>query len=219
MLPLLWFMAPEHSDRLVELPVRSVDVFERDGRNVRALRVFCPSSHASVHASTCAACSFAHTISDTAVSCAPLDIPGELEPVPDKPLFLGPDALALGTPVGAVCATRSVAVRVDVPVARARALLEREALVVVLTHDDRVHGVLSAAAPLDELSSLGDADGRVPVLHESTPLIEAIDLMLHGRVRLVSAIGNDRRFLGLVTDLDVLRWAARHQLYPHSGRR
>jgi hypothetical protein len=212
-------MAPEHSDRLVELPVRSMDVFERGGRNVRALRVFCPSRHASVHASACTACPFAHTVSDTAVSCAPPGIPGELEPVPDKPLFLGPDALALGTPVGAVCAPRSVAVRVDVPVARARMLLDREAFVVVLTHDDRVHGVLSAAAPRDELSSLGDVDSRVPVLRESAPLIEAIDLMLHGHVRLVSVTGDNQRFLGLVTDLDVLRWAARHQLYPHCGQR
>ncbi|HXN32727.1 MAG TPA: CBS domain-containing protein [Polyangiaceae bacterium] len=213
------FMPPEHPERPQELPVRSLEVFERDGRSARALRVFCPPRHASVAARTCTACPFAQTVSETTVTCAPPALPGGREAAPDNPLFLGPDALALRTPVGAVCALRSVAVRVDVPVARARRLLDRDPFVVVLTEDDRVRGVLSAAEPSDELIALDEIDGRTPALPESAPLIEAIELMLHGHVRLVSVTGENHHFLGLVADLDVLRWAARHNLPPDSKPR
>jgi predicted transcriptional regulator len=147
-------------------------------------------------------------VSETAVMCAPPGIFEEAEPAPDQPLFLGPDARALRTPLGAICAPHSVAVRVDMPIVQARLLLARETIVVVLTYDDEVRGILSAALPhppsaLDELDECADA------IPESAPLVEAIELMVHRHVRLVPLIGDGRRFAGLVSDLDVLRWATR----------
>jgi CBS domain-containing protein len=209
-------MAPEDSGRPIELPVRSLEIFERDGRTVRALRVFCPSRYRSIDSSTCAVCPFVHTVSDTAVACAPPGVDADAEPAPDKPLFLGPDALALRTPAGAVCAAHSVAVRADVPMAHARSVLNHEPFVVVLTSDDRVRGVLSTAELSDELTALGEMADRTPTVPEYAPLIEAIELMLHSHVRMVPVVGEDRRFLGLVADLDVLRWAARYHTSPHA---
>jgi CBS domain-containing protein len=206
-------MTSEPSHPPIELPVRSLEIVERDGRRVRALRVFCPRHRASIDTGTCTACAFAHTVSDAAVTCSPPGISDEREGAAGRPLFLGADALALRTPVGAVCAPRSVAVRVDVPVDEARKLLEHDPFVVVLTPDGLVHGVLSSAEPT-ELAALWLMDGHTPELPESAPLIEAIELMLHSHVRLVPVTGTDRQFLGFVADLDVLRWAARHRLSP-----
>ena len=209
-------MAPEDSGRPVELPVRSLEILERDGRTVRALRVFCPSRYRSIGSSTCAVCPFVRTLSDTAVTCAPPGADADAEPAADKPLFLGPDALALRIPVGAVCAARAVAVRADVRMAHARSVLNDEPFVVVLSRDDRVRGVLSTAELSDELPPLGEMADRTPTVPEYAPLIEAIELMLHSHVRIVPVVGEDRRFLGLVADLDVLRWAARYHMSPHA---
>jgi len=204
-----------HEGTPVELPVRSVDILERNGRTVRALRVFCPPRYRSVDSSTCAACTFVHTFSDVAVTCAPPGESAEADPAPDKPLFLGPEALALRTPVGSVCSLRSIAVREDVSPAQARGALDRYPFAVVLAPNDHVCGVLSAAEPPDLHAALSEADGRTPTLPEFAPLIEAIELMLHAHVRLVPVVDENRRFLGVVADLDVLRWAARYQSAPH----
>src|SRR6202022_638658 len=147
-----------------------------------------------------------HVVCETAVTCAPPGIPQEPEWSPDTPLFLGSDALALDTPVGAVCALHTVAVRVDVPVAHARRLLDRDAIVVVLTADDQVHGILSAAEPPEGLTALVEMEDRTRVLPESAALIEALELMMHSRVRVVAVTGDGSRFVGLVADLDLLRW-------------
>jgi CBS domain-containing protein len=200
---------PPRREGPVELPVRSVDILERNGRTVR-LRVFCPSRYRSVDSSTCTVCPFVQTFSVIAVTCAPPGVSAEAGATRDKPLFLGPEALALRTPVGSVCALRSVAVRDDVSPAHARSVLDRYPFAVVLTPDDRVRGILSEAEPSDA-RSLGEIDGRTPILPEYAPLIEAIELMLRGHVRLVPVVDEKRRFLGLVADLDVLRWAARYQ--------
>jgi CBS domain protein len=207
-------MAPGHSDRPVDLPVRSLLILERDGRRERALRVLCPRRHASIDTRVCTTCSFAHRVSEAAVTCAASGIPEGPESAPDRPLVLGPDALSLRTPVGAVCALHSVAVRVDMPIAHARKLLDRHAVVVVLTADDRVHGVLSAAEPPEGLTALVELESRTRELPESAPLIEAIELMVHRHVRLVSVTADDGHFVGLVADLDVLRWVARRRLTP-----
>ncbi len=201
-------MVPTRPERTVELPVRSLQILERDGRRVRALRVLCPRVRASIAPTACTTCPFVRGMSEIAVTCAPPGIPGGPESSSRTLLFVGPDALALHTPVGAVCAPCSVAVRVDVPIARARGLLDRHSFVVVLTSDDRVHGILSAVKPLEGLSTLAEMDDSTHALPESAPLTEAIELMVHGHVRFVFVTGDDRHFVGLVTDLDVLRWVA-----------
>jgi len=206
-----WIMAQQDSDRSVDLPVRSLEIFEGNGRSARALRVFCPTRNASTDTSDCARCPFLHSVSDTNVSCAPAGVAPTPESALDGPLFLGPDALAKRTPVGAVCAAHSVAVRVDVSVARARLLLDRNPQVVVLSANDEVRGTLSATEPADGLSSLGELAADGPVLRESAPLIHAIDRMVHGHMRFLAVTREDRRFVGLISDLDVLRWVARRR--------
>jgi CBS domain-containing protein len=208
-------VARGHADRPVELAVRSVEIFEQDGRRLRTIRVFCPRRYASVSASNCTTCPFARAVSEATITCMPPSLPLGFAWAPDKPLVRGPESLALRTPVGAVCAVHAVAVRVDVPVAQARTLLERVAVVVVLSADDHVHGVLSAAEPPEGLMDLREMENRADMLTESAPLIEAIDRMLHGRVRCVVVTGDDRDFVGIVADLDVLRWVAhRRRIVP-----
>jgi CBS domain-containing protein len=212
-------MAPEQSKRPVELPVRSLEIVERNGQSVRALRVFCPSRYGSIDTSTCAGCPFVQALSETSVACAPPDVPGDPEGAAGKPLFLGAQALALRTPVGEVCSTRAVAVRVDVPLEQARRVLLEYPSVVVIGDDDQVRGILSAAEPSDELATLAELPQHTPTVPEYAPLIEAIELMLRGHVRLVPVVGEDRRFRGHIADLDVLRWAARYQRPPQSKTR
>ncbi len=125
------------------------------------------------------------------------------------PLFLGSHPFALHTPLGSVCARQSFAVRDDVPVVEARKLLDENAVVVVLTRDNRVRGVLAAAKPPRALTALWQIENSTHELPECAPLVGAFELMAHGHVRLVTVTGVDRRFVGLVADLDVLRWVAR----------
>jgi CBS domain protein len=192
----------------IHLPVWSVEVFARVGQPVRALRVFCPRINASIETTACNACVFIREASETAIACAPPGIAAPPDSVPEPLLFLGPDALALGVPVGAVCALHSIAVRVDVPVAYARTLLDRDRVVVVLNAADEVRGILSAARPPDGLAALADIDDCADGLPETAPLVEAIEIMVHRHVRVVFVTARDGHFVGLVTDLDVLRWAA-----------
>jgi len=214
-------MARGELPKSVALTVHDVETLERDGRSVRTGCVFCPLRHESTDVKACATCPFASAVSDAEVHCGP---PVALEPREldrDASLFLGPDARATRMHLGAVCAPRAVAVRDDVPLAQAAALLKRERYVLVLTGDDEVCGVLSAAEPPADpvVDGVGpppvaaqskhlELGGRFRVLPESTPLSEAIGLMVHGHVRLVAVTTDRRRFVGLVTDLDVLRWAA-----------
>jgi predicted transcriptional regulator len=159
-------------------------------------------------------------VSDVEVTCEPPAALDSSPHAPDASLFLGPDARATRTRVGAVCAPHSLAIRADVPAAQAAALLTRQNFVVVLTSDNEVCGILSAAEPPRRLALLDGADpegawskphetgGRFRVLHESATLSEAIDLMVHNHVRLVALTSDERRFVGFVSDLDVLRWAS-----------
>ena len=215
-------MTCREPSRPVELAVHELETLERDGRSERTLRVFCPLRHESADVRSCAGCEFARQVSDVRVACEPPVAFDPRDADREGALLLGPDAKALRTPLGAVCAPHSVAVRVDVPLAQAVALLTHEKFVVVLTSDDQVCGVLSAAEPPRQASVLDGADGAAGgtwssphgtdgpfrVLPESAPLSEAIELMVRGHVRLVAVTGESRRFVGLVTDLDILRWAA-----------
>jgi CBS domain-containing protein len=85
---------------------------------------------------------------------------------------------------------------------------------VVLTADDRVHGIFSSAEPPEGLMALAEMEDPARVLPESAALIEALELMMLSRVRVVAVTGDGGRFVGLVADLDLLRWVARHRLQP-----
>jgi CBS domain len=193
----------------VEIPVRTLEIHDRSGQPTRALRVFCPRSHASIETRACASCEFAEAFDETAVVCRRGDRGNPEPPARGQSLFIGPNALALRTPLGSVCAVHSVAVRVDVPVAHARKLLDRDAVVIVLDADERVTGVMLASDPIHRLAALDDVENRTPALPESAPLVEAFELMVHSRARFVPVTGDEGRFVGVVADLDVLRWVAR----------
>ena len=208
-------MTVVHPGRPVELPVRRLEIVERDGERARALHVFCPGRQSSVDATVCATCAFAHTTSETSVICTPHGPPEPVHLDRDPLLFLGPDALALRTPVGTVSALHTMAVRVDAPMAQARKLLQENAIVVVLTPENLVHGVLSSYDDSKGLRALSATGERAHLLPESAPLIEAVELMVHGHVRLVTLTGGEGRFVGVVADLDVLRWVARSRQAAH----
>jgi len=55
-----------------------------------------------------------------------------------------------------------------------------------------LHGIVRVVAPV----------------HEATPLAIVIERMVHDRARALPVVDEDGRPVGLVTDLDALRWVA-----------
>ncbi len=157
----------------------------------------------------CRECTFGRGESEGAVLCALPAGPDEAESAPDTPLFLGPCAQSLHTVLGGAFASYATAVRVDVPVAEALGILEREGIVAIVDANGALRGVLSASEPHDRLRTLTALDEEDPGLAESAPLADAIERLVHGRARFIPVTGDHRRFEGIVADLDVLRWAAR----------
>jgi aminoglycoside phosphotransferase family enzyme/predicted kinase/CBS domain-containing protein len=200
-------VVPTRPGRPRVLPIHRLDIVEADGRIVQEERIFCPRRLASVDATTCRECAFGRGESEEAVLCGLPARDGEAESAPDSPLFLGPCALSLHTVLGGAFAPNATAVRVDVPVAEALRILERESVVAVIDADGALRGLLSAAAPPDRLRTLTALDEEDSGLAESASLADAIERLVHGRARFIPVTGDHRRFEGIVADLDVLRWA------------
>jgi len=186
--------------------VSEVETFELDGQRGRVLRVFCASRGHSVDPSACAACSFGSVVSRETVDCC---WPGaEPQADPRAPLYIGADASALHTPVGAVCAAHVLAVRAKTPAAELRGALQGQPYVVVVGADDHVLGVVTDGLSQRQVAG-GTAEGTAPTVREAEPLRNAIERMIHGRRRFLPVVDDAGRFVGAVTDLDVLRWVKR----------
>jgi hypothetical protein len=203
-------MGDENGSSGGALPVRAVEMLDRDGRRTFALRVFCPRHHHSMDPAACVACPFVSSVSRHGVVCR---APGAVAAPPDAsaPLYLGPQASALRTPIGAVCSARVVAVRKGLSEEQVRSALDGAPYVVVLGEGDRVCGIVSNALSSQRSGRMGvDDDSRQATLEESAPLRDAIERMVRGELRVLPVVDAVGRFVGTVTDLDILRWVS-HQ--------
>jgi aminoglycoside phosphotransferase family enzyme/predicted kinase/CBS domain-containing protein len=201
-------VVPTRPGRPRILPIRRLDIVDADGRIEQQERIFCPRRHASLDATMCSDCAFGRGESKEAVLCALPARADEIESAPETPLFLGPRAQSLRTVLGGALTSHTTAVRVDVPVAEALRVLERDGIVAVVDANGALRGVLSTAEPHDRLRALTALDNKDLGLAESAPLADAIERLVHGRARFIPVTGDCGRFEGMVADLDVLRWAA-----------
>ncbi len=71
-------------------------------------------------------------------------------------------------------------------------------------------GTIDAGDLAASLAAAADAARPVRPVHESAPLRVAVERMVHERARALPVVDDAGRVVGLLTDLDALRWVARH---------
>lgn len=222
------------STPLEGLLVRTHEVIGREGARARALLVFCPSRERSVDLQTCARCPHLTSLPDAVdvpgacVRCTP---PGG--PALDNSIAAAPPsvaALAAQTTVGATMGSRVICVQPEVTVASVRDEFSRANAVFlpVVEASGRLLGVLwrndLAPPKIREISALRDRlgagsittaaeqmDPRPIVLHEGSPLSDALRAMTVDRARTVAVVDADGAAMGLLSDLEVLMWFARQR--------
>ncbi|HEX8792420.1 MAG TPA: CBS domain-containing protein [Polyangiaceae bacterium] len=183
----------EH-ERTARLGVRQRIVLAHGGRRV-ALSVFCPRHLQSTHLDVCRRCPRAVRIDDTSVTCLP-----EVDPVRAE------------SSVGSAMGEASLAIEAGLPVAELARLVKSAGwmAVVVLDADHRALGLIDREAVTGADPSVA-AESLVrpvePVL-ESSPVISVVHRMVHERARALPVMDAGRSAVGLVTDLDALRWVA-----------
>ena len=112
-------------------------------------------------------------------------------------LFIGAGAVAMSVCAGDLIGPRTLAVR-DRGCAPPAEAEHRTTPVVILDANDH------------PVETVVDQDTRgAHCLRESASLHDALDLMIHHHERFVPLVNADGSLVGLLTDLDVLRWVAR----------
>jgi CBS domain-containing protein len=187
------------------LTVRRRDILSPGGRRRRST-VFCPSENQSVDLAWCRGCPLAERVDGDAVRCSP-------DPAANT---AAPTARIGGeTPVGAVMSARHVSALPEVPAGQVAKATGGAPDVAVLVVDDGDHllGVIEpavlAASPTDTLAAtIGQ---RAPSIREDRSVAEAIECMVRGHRRFLPVVQEDGRVVGVLSDLDILRWVARAQ--------
>jgi hypothetical protein len=202
-------LAPEASS--ATLPVAWRETVSASGVDSEA-QVFCPGERRSVPLDWCATCPAARHVGADEVRCTP-----------------GPRTLSSGEGtarrgehafVGEVLARRHLCVLADVPAGRiAAALSEAPALaVVVVDGGGRFVRLVPAetvvSSPAGELAR--ELPGAGACVAESASLADAIVQMARTHARFLAVTGRGERVVGVLGDLDALRWVASHG--PDEGR-
>jgi CBS domain-containing protein len=190
---------------VVSLEVHHRDLLAQGGCRHEA-SVFCPVERASVGVEWCRGCPLVRRVSGQAVECTPgaAPSPGTSDPV----------RLGTGACVGEVMGTRQFSVLPEVPARDiVRALRDTPGAPVVVVDDgDRLLGVIepfvAASAPLGARASALRHDRSA--ITESASLADAVDLMVKGHARSLPVVRSDGRVVGMLSDLDALRWVASH---------
>jgi CBS domain-containing protein len=165
--------------------------------------VFCPGKRRSLRVADCAACQYVHQIAEQAVECSPPESP--LAKLLAEDPRLGGDA-STGEAMGIV----TVCARVETPAGIVARALARERLLAAIVEDEwgRFAGIVerpdAEAAPPEQC--LHGIVRVMPPVHEATPLASVIERMVHDRARVLPVVDDDGRPVGLLSDLDALRW-------------
>ncbi|HEU5479338.1 MAG TPA: CBS domain-containing protein, partial [Candidatus Tumulicola sp.] len=116
--------------------------------------------------------------------------------------------------VGAVVGPKQIAVRAEVTIRELRGLLAEApaSTVLVVDQDNRLLGTIDS-------SSLEQAPAAAPTIlrmrartaiAETASVAEAVDCLVHSHSRSVAVVDKDDRAVGVLTDVELLRWFARH---------
>jgi CBS-domain-containing membrane protein len=181
-------------ERAVRLGTRRRIVVGHTGHRV-ALSVFCPRELRSKNLDVCRRCPRRAGVEAESVTCVP-----DVEPAAAESL------------VGAVMGDASVTIEAGTPVGALTPLVESCGwmAVVVFDTDDRALGLIER----EQLTSVEPgtvarvlARPFVPVL-ESSPVMSVVQRMVHERARAFPVESSAGSTVGIVTDLDALRWVA-----------
>jgi CBS domain-containing protein len=190
---------------VVSLALRRRGILTNEGRLEREC-VFCPAEDRSVDLGWCRGCALAVRVDSSGVACTP---DTESDPLTET-MHLGG-----GTPVGAAMSDRHLSVRPQVRADAIALALKAEPVpaVVVVDESDRVLGTVDpsdvAQAPAE--ATAGDLCRECTRVDESATLADAIGAMVRAHVRFLPVIGADQRAVGLVADIDALRWVTQHR--------
>ncbi len=187
------------------LPIRAREVLTAAGRR-RELSVFCPAQRASVELEWCRRCAFARRVTEASVECTPNAEPWEC-PYADA-------RLGETVPVGEAMRGHYVSVGPQVPAGVVIDALEggqAHAAVIVDEDDHLVGTVRRDGAETVHADLIASALGReTPHIDESASLADAIACMVKTHTRFLPVVGPQGRVVGLLADIDALRWVAAH---------
>lgn len=199
--------AASPDDPVMNLRVRRRDTIDPSGARGHAFSVFCPLDRRAMHLDLCRRCAYVREATDEHVVCAP-----------PQPARLSLDLAApLGTSacVGDAMGERSISVRADVEWAVAERALAQDGAPVALVVDaeDALVGVVDRdhVGPRRPRTPARDLASSIAPVAEATPLAHAIARMVHERSRALPVVGSDGRVIGLLSDVDALRWVAQRR--------
>jgi CBS domain-containing protein len=185
------------------LTVHRLDVLSPGGQR-RQVTVYCPAERRSVDLEWCRGCPLVGRIERDLVQCAPdLDMRGRGHTCGR----LGDDAS-----VGEVMGASQIGVSPDVPAGElANALANAPGMAALVVDDSqRLLGLVepneAASSPIQQRSvELGHMG---PTVAESASLADAVAFMAKAHLRFLPVIRDDGRAVGVLTDLDAMRWVA-----------
>lgn len=206
--PLLLTLNPELAPAasFATLPVARRETLSASGLDSEA-QVFCPGERRSVSLDWCATCPAARHVGGDEVRCTP----GPRTVAPGEGTKRRGD-LAF---VGEVLTRRHLCVLADVPAGRIAAILSEAPAPAVVVVDGSgqfvrlVPAQTVVSSPADELARQLPGDGAC--VAESASLADAIAEMARTHVRFLAVTGTGERVVGVLGDIDALRWVASHR--------
>jgi hypothetical protein len=171
--------------------------------------VFCPSQQSSMDVAVCRRCVHLLRADDAVVECSPATFASDVRGL-ESDAGLGGDVC-----VGEAIGPYSVSVCADAPVRAAFAALSRApaAVLMGIVVDAANHVVgcierIEPCGPMDADCTERLARAVAPV-RESATLAVAVARMTKERRRALPVVDDEGRTVGLISDLDALRWVAR----------
>jgi len=192
----------------VRLLVRKLERVRLGVARTGSAAVFCPGQCRSMGVEICRVCPRLSAITEEAIVCTPAPAPvAPAEALDDGPT--GIDAC-----VGDAMGYAALLVDAAVPAASLSEPSDTSGhfVAVVVDEEARSLGLVDfAAAPELEECSVEELARQVPPVREAAPLAHAIDRMVHERARALPVVNDDGEVVGVLTDLDALRWVARRE--------
>jgi CBS domain-containing protein len=191
----------------MRLPIRLQERLDAHGEVRVVRRVFCPAGRCSRRTEECQRCVSFVRLEDSAVECVPGLVEGAPDVFPDP--GLGGD-ICVGEAMGGY----AVLLVPRAPLGAAVEALGRAPVAsptgIVVDDADRVLGVIERPDARRVVEAVaGELALPVAPIRESATLAAAVARMTKERRRALPVVDDAGRVVGLVTDIDALRWVAR----------